>query len=80
MALTAFSSGKMPVANPLMPPKFLDVEVDQPTRFLVFIAHNRFWWGQVFDPRQPGPSQHPADRGGRDPGLLRNMPTAPALA
>ena len=37
--------GGDPVANPLKTPKFLDVEVDQAARFLIFIAHNRFWWG-----------------------------------
>ena len=37
--------GGDPVANPFKTAKFLDVEVDQTTRFLVVIAHNRFWWG-----------------------------------
>ena len=34
-----------PVVNPFKTTEFLDVEVDQTTRFLVVIAHNRFWWG-----------------------------------
>ena len=68
------------VANPFKTPKFLDVEVDQPARFAVFIAHNRLGGDQVAQPRQPGAAQHPADRGGRDAGLLRNVPTTQALA
>ena len=44
IALASAIAGN-PVANPLKTPKFLDVEVDQTTRFHVVIAHNRFWWG-----------------------------------
>ena len=68
------------MANPFKTPKFLDVEVDQPARFAVFIAHNRLGGDQVAQPRQPGAAQHPADGGGRNPGLLRYMPPAEALA
>ena len=70
-----------PVANPLKTPKFLDVEVDQTTRFLVVIAHNRFWWGtHVFHPRQSGTAQNPAACGRRDAGLQRDMLAAMTLA
>ena len=68
------------VDNPFKTPKFLDVEVDQPARFAVFIAHNRLGGDQIAQPRQAGAAQHPADGGGRDAGLLRHMPPAEALA
>ena len=68
------------VANPLKTPQFLDVEVDQTPRFLVVIAHNRFRWGQVFDPRQSGTPENPADCGRRDAGLQRDMLPAKTLA
>ena len=68
------------MANPFKTNEFLDVEVDQPARFPIFIAHNRFGRGQVANPRQASPMQNPADRGGRHPGLQRNMKTAQAPA
>ena len=79
----AFLAGSIPsdaVANPLKTPKPLDVEVDQPARLLVLLPHNWRGRGQVVQPRQSGAAHHPADRGRRNPGLLRNVPTAEALA
>ena len=79
IALTGAIAGD-PVANPLETSEFLDVEVNEPTRFPLFIAHNRLGGGEVLCARQSGPPQHTTGRSGRNPGFQRDMPAAQALA
>ena len=61
------------VADAFEAAELLDVDVDEPTRLVILVAPSRFGWLEVAHPGKPGPLEHPADGGWRDPKLKRDV-------
>src|SRR5687768_8773193 len=57
-------------------PELLDVDVDQIARAVALIAAHRFDRLQGLERGEPEAFEHPADRGGRDTGLLAGQALA----
>ena len=61
------------------PPELLDVEMNHVAGVIMDITPRGFSRFEVFEPRQAGPFQHPADGGGGHADRLGDMPAGQPL-